>query len=253
MDREEYQPKKSWVPTCIIVAACVFGVMVIVIAVLAALLMPALGKAREMARKVKCSSNLRQVGLALMQYVDEHGARRYYPCPKGRPGVPDDYTGKHFLATIWWTNVISEPGIFICPSTTDDNSHGYDLGPRDGEYSTETVGGLILGDDAPTGVPAPRWLADDTTAHNYISYASKGWKVSYPPGKTIQSVLEENIPSDTVIACDDTTNPANHSDGFNALFADTHVEFISGQQYGTDETDGTVGQGGAPPLDMVCN
>src|SRR5947207_14736306 len=49
------------------------------IAVLGALLLPAVQYARESARSTQCKSNLRQIGLALDQYVDKQGARGKFP------------------------------------------------------------------------------------------------------------------------------------------------------------------------------
>jgi len=47
-------------------------VVIAVIALLASLLLPALSKAREMGRRIKCISNLRQFGLALSMYVQDY-------------------------------------------------------------------------------------------------------------------------------------------------------------------------------------
>ena len=50
-------------------------IVVGVIAILAALLLPALNKARAKARDIACASNLRQVGFVLFQYNDNNDGR----------------------------------------------------------------------------------------------------------------------------------------------------------------------------------
>ncbi len=47
-------------------------VVIAVIAILAALLVPALSRGKDSAKSAACKSNLRQIGLALIMYVDEH-------------------------------------------------------------------------------------------------------------------------------------------------------------------------------------
>jgi prepilin-type N-terminal cleavage/methylation domain-containing protein len=47
-------------------------VVIAIIAILAALLLPALGRAKESGRRAACASNLRQLDLALQIYVDDH-------------------------------------------------------------------------------------------------------------------------------------------------------------------------------------
>lgn len=47
-------------------------VVIAIIALLAAILFPVFGRARENARRSSCSSNLRQIGLAILQYVQDN-------------------------------------------------------------------------------------------------------------------------------------------------------------------------------------
>ena len=54
-------------------------VVVSIIALLVAILLPALGRARKQARQVVCASQLRQIGLFLEYYCDDH--KNFYPQP----------------------------------------------------------------------------------------------------------------------------------------------------------------------------
>ena len=58
-------------------------VVIAIIAILAALLLPALGKARDTAMQMKCLSSMKQMGVAMASYASEHND---YNVPFQNPG-----------------------------------------------------------------------------------------------------------------------------------------------------------------------
>jgi prepilin-type N-terminal cleavage/methylation domain-containing protein len=50
-------------------------VVIAIIAILAAILFPVFARAREMARRSSCASNMKQIGLGLIQYAQDNDER----------------------------------------------------------------------------------------------------------------------------------------------------------------------------------
>jgi prepilin-type N-terminal cleavage/methylation domain-containing protein/prepilin-type processing-associated H-X9-DG protein len=86
-------------------------VVIGIIAVLIALLLPALSRARRQSKMVQCQSNMRQVGQALVMYA-QHNNGWIYP-PDGDSSQPDDLKWPTRVFKVW------NPPILLCPS--DEN------------------------------------------------------------------------------------------------------------------------------------
>ena len=101
-------------------------VVIGVVAALVALLLPALSRARENARRTVCASNLRQLAMALALYSNENRQRYPGPATSGAAARPDDWiwwqSGRDFndSALARYLGGAPNPGVFRCPSDDVD-------------------------------------------------------------------------------------------------------------------------------------
>jgi len=114
-------------------------VVLAVIALLAALLLPALSKAKESARATQCLNQMRQLAIAVRLYVDENGDT--FPRSEHSAFANGELPWERSVApllgssTTAWTNLLT--GLYHCPSDkrTTPWSYGlnvyYELGPDD--------------------------------------------------------------------------------------------------------------------------
>lgn len=89
-------------------------VVIAIIGILASMLLPALSRAKERARRTKCASNLRQVGIALQIYGSENNERL--------PNYPMRGNGWLWDLPLKTADIISDSGahrsILYCPSSS---------------------------------------------------------------------------------------------------------------------------------------
>src|SRR5437762_1829719 len=99
-------------------------VVIGIIAVLIAMLLPALSKARQQAKTVACKSNLRQVGMYLEMYSNQWRGWVYPPGLGADPSKPKDWRWPvHVFKPALWN-----PPVMTCPNDLDPvEEHSYVL------------------------------------------------------------------------------------------------------------------------------
>src|SRR4051812_4161171 len=100
-------------------------VVIAIIAILAALLLPALSRAKAQAHRIRCVSNQKQIGLGFQMYAQDN-SEKYPIAPSwstigGNVGSTVEYASSSY----GWTNrvrnpYLSTPEIFRCPSDHGD-------------------------------------------------------------------------------------------------------------------------------------
>jgi prepilin-type processing-associated H-X9-DG protein len=205
------------------------------ICLLAAILFPAFARARENARRSSCQSNLKQIGLAALQYVQDNDERY----PYSRLGYtstnppPSEYQkfvqgpfsdgSKQVLWPEFLQPYTKSYQVFVCPSHSRQIS-----GVINGNYGMVTAVGV---DNLTGNLQGLHSATIEAPALAYFLMDCYGYSINYGTAwQVLPGVGSVAAKSQTADGCHSQTvecKSARHFDGVNVAFADGHVKWLS--------------------------
>lgn len=214
-------------------------VVIAIIAQLAAILFPVFAKARENARRASCQSNLRQIGMAFMQYEQDYDEGLPF---KGPGGCTQSYCWLH--STQAYTKSYQ---VFKCPSDTQIAADP-GVGRQDTSYSINAIGSEAIykptsnvakwpyfpaasehqrtsGGPAIVTLPSIEsptttvQLLEGNTFEFYSQYADFGSSGIMPIANTVQRSMRDSVWGGAAIE--------RHLGKINVLWCDGHVKPVS--------------------------
>lgn len=204
-------------------------VVIAIIAILAAILFPVFAKAREKARQASCQSNLKQLGLGFVQYIQDYDEKT----PVGADAHGDGWAGEIY-------SYVKSTGIYSCPDDSGVSPKvSYEMNSNCASINDSIVAStsntVLLWEnqdaaiaDSDTmlqtgnGTSAADW--NTTPTPNTGSMAGDGFNTSWTG--EIGPLATTSGPGNIGSCNDGGSSPTIHDPGANYLGFDGHVKFL---------------------------
>ena len=192
-------------------------VVIAIIAILAAILFPVFARAKEKAKQASCMSNVKQMGIGLMMYIQDYDERipfYYAPYHKPRPPHLPDLTLVSDYGMFWHDLIypyVKNFDVYKCPS-----KHRRDLAGSEDSYIRSYGGNYnyVFSNGYSSSLNI-RSLADfDWPAQTYLVVEATSYITRHDPG----------IPSSSGGYWGLVVSP--HNEQNNVLFLDGHVKSL---------------------------
>jgi prepilin-type N-terminal cleavage/methylation domain-containing protein/prepilin-type processing-associated H-X9-DG protein len=184
-----------------------------IIGILAGLLLPALGNAREKGRRMACSSNLHQIGIALLSYAGDH--QNHVPTALNNTGASTWYTAL--------TNGYLNTQVFQCP---DDRR--LPVSTSTPPFAKPRSYAIVIADSNPSDF----WIAGSRVTCPWLTNSSVAVVGEFYLNSDSTGPFIENNNYAYIKNPSDSTYPpsSKHLSGLpkagNFLFLDGHVESV---------------------------